>query len=451
MHASSITEPDRQGPGGMPVEIWGNVTKLLSLQDCCKLASTCQALWSLDLPRMVLPSALGKKILARGDGKVLDLQHLTEAVDGCQTSAACLICAALEWAAKRWANAQLLKVTIRSDNVRQLSHALAYTRLNDLAQLHELHVDIEEGTKLLVACELACSWLLTQASNIQVMHPHPTRAAPVFITQQRRHSLQPCAPVQVLNANVVHLNKFGRARGIKHLLLESPGLHCGRLSTALAALEQLQTLWLNDRKGPKPQTPGALQLNALTALRTVALDGLVPESIQLNEEGCELHVAQHSYPCIKDAVWDTVLPHLRSVWVSDSSAFVRALPSCLLKAEKLTRASLRVHRFGTTAAPVPLKGAVAQAGALAVQCKKDLHATVPADVAWQEVSLAATNVLDLQFEAVATFGETIPAFCFRHYYFKVGFPLSSAGQCSGWSNCLLLPTRACCWTYRGHH
>ena len=193
--------------------------------------------------------------------------------------------------------------------------------------------------------------------------------------------------MQVLNAKVVHLDTFGRARGIKHLMLKSPCLHCSRLSTALTALEQLQTLWLN--KGIEPHTPGALQLDALTALRTVALDGLVPESI-LIEEGCELHITQHSYQRIEDAVWDTVLPHLRSVWVSDSDAVVTALPSCLLKAEKLTRASLRVHRFGTTAAPVPLDGTLAQVDALVVQCK-DLHATVPADVTWCDVSLAASS------------------------------------------------------------
>ena len=52
MHAVTMTPPDRQGPGGMPVEIWGNVAKILSLQDCCRLASTCQQLWKLDLPHV---------------------------------------------------------------------------------------------------------------------------------------------------------------------------------------------------------------------------------------------------------------------------------------------------------------------------------------------------------------------------------------------------------------
>ena len=55
-----------------------------------------------------------------------------------RTSAACLICAALEWAVKRWATAQLLKITIRSDNVRQLLRALACTRPHDLAKLTEV-------------------------------------------------------------------------------------------------------------------------------------------------------------------------------------------------------------------------------------------------------------------------------------------------------------------------
>ena len=140
----------------------------------------------------------------------------------------------------------------------------------------QLHVETEEGDKLVSTCEVACSWLLTQASNIQVMHSHP-----VILQQYLSHgtgTLTTRALVQVLGASVIHLNSFGRARGIKHLLLQSTDFHCGRLSTALVVLGQLQTLWLNDPKGPVPQPPGALQLDALTALRTVALDGLVLES-----------------------------------------------------------------------------------------------------------------------------------------------------------------------------
>ena len=176
-------------------------------------------------------------------------------------------------------------------------------------------------------------------------------------------------------------------------------------------------------RGQCRDTPGALQLDALTALRTVALDGLVPESIQLME-GCELHITQHSQSCIEDAVWDTVLPHLRSVWLSDSCAVITALPSCLLRAGNLTRASLLVHSFGTAAAPVPLDGALAQVDGLVVQCK-DLHATVPADVAWRSVSLAASNMLDLRFEDVASFGSKIPMLCLRYGILPVCCPLSS--------------------------
>ena len=54
--------PKSDGPGGMPVEIWGKVATILSLQDCCRLASTCQQLWKLDLPHVVL----GERCPAQG-------------------------------------------------------------------------------------------------------------------------------------------------------------------------------------------------------------------------------------------------------------------------------------------------------------------------------------------------------------------------------------------------
>ena len=57
------------GPGGLPVEIWGSVAKFLSLRDCCKLASTCQQLWKLDVLRIVLVDLIapGKRSPAQGD------------------------------------------------------------------------------------------------------------------------------------------------------------------------------------------------------------------------------------------------------------------------------------------------------------------------------------------------------------------------------------------------
>ena len=55
----------------------------------------------------------------------------------------------------------------------------------------------------------------------------------------------PC--VQVMNAKVVHLDTFGRARGMP-LMLKSPCLH-SRLSTALTALGSCKPL----NKGIEPQ------------------------------------------------------------------------------------------------------------------------------------------------------------------------------------------------------
>ena len=237
----------------------------------------------------------------------------------------------------------------------------------------------------------------------------------------KRHTCNGVHLPQVLNAKVFRFDTFGRALGIKHLMLQLPTVRCGRLSPAISVLEQLQTLWLADPTKPAlQQTYGALQLSTLTALVTVALDGVVPESIE-RVEGCELHVTHYHAWAAEHTVWGTALHHLRSVAVSDRRYVVAALPSCLLGANSLARVSLLVHRFGTAAARLPLKGALAQAGELVVQCK-DLHATVPADVDWRKLSLAARNLLDLQFEDVASFGSDIPMLCLRYGVLPVCSP-----------------------------
>ena len=50
MHLPSI----RMARGGadspaLPVELWGHVASFLSLREACVLASTCRALWAMDL------------------------------------------------------------------------------------------------------------------------------------------------------------------------------------------------------------------------------------------------------------------------------------------------------------------------------------------------------------------------------------------------------------------
>ena len=112
--------------------------------------------------------------------------------------------------------------------------------------------------------------------------------------------------MQVLSADVVRINSFGAARGIKHLMLELLQLDCSRLSLSLAVLEQLQTLCVSVLKRPERQTAGALELTELQALRSVRLVELLPESIELGDS-CELHVVTHN-DCLKieHPVWDTV-------------------------------------------------------------------------------------------------------------------------------------------------
>ena len=55
-----------------PTEVWGRIASFLSLHQCCKLASTCRALWTMDLPYVFVP---GIKVLQEPErsGKVTAL------------------------------------------------------------------------------------------------------------------------------------------------------------------------------------------------------------------------------------------------------------------------------------------------------------------------------------------------------------------------------------------
>ena len=54
----------------------------------------------------------------------------------------------------------------------------------------------------------------------------------------------------------------------------------------------------------------------------------------------------------------------------------------------------------------------------------DLHAVVPAHVAWRDVSLAVQNVMDLRFEAVLSFADILPIFRFSYLTLQVCHRLS---------------------------
>ena len=228
------------------------------------------------------------------------------------------------------------------------------------------------------------------------------------------------APVlQVLFANGDLISTFGAARGIKHLVLQMRNPHCGHLSAAMSVLEQLQTLWLASNGGEVQQQTGALRLSALKSLQSLALKFIVPESISCNDS-CELHVELKFVWSMEHPVWDTVLSRLRTVQLFGGSTDLVALPSILLKAGNLTRAVVTVNQCGTATTPVPLGGHLAHVEELVLH-GKEVHAVVPAHVTWRNLLVAATH-MDLRFEAVASFGKAIPAFCFVFKTLQVRYP-----------------------------
>ena len=226
----------------------------------------------------------------------------------------------------------------------------------------------------------------------------------------------------MLFASGAHISSFGAARGIKHLVLKMRDPHCGYLSSAMSVLEQLETLWLADATGRKvqqQQTSGGLQLSALRNLRSTMLESIVPESISCSNS-CELHVDLEGVWSMEHPIWDTVLSHLRSVTLRGRSCDMVALPSILLKAGNLTRVNVMLKQCGTASAPLLLGGSLAHVEELVLDCV-ELHVVVPAHVTWRNIWVTTAH-LNLRFEAVAFFGEAIPAFCIEFKTLQVCFP-----------------------------
>ena len=170
-------------------------------------------------------------------------------------------------------------------------------------------------------------------------------------------------------------------------------------------------------------------------------------------ESCELHVKQLSQWGAVHSVWDAVKPRLRSVSLLCDDYVMRALPSIFHGAANLAMAWLEVEKVGTEGAPLHLRGPLADVKELVVKCTSDLHAIVPAHVAWRNVTLSAQNALDLHFEAVVSFANTIPAFCFRYFSLQVGCPWAVLGLCSllqyilAHQACSAFIRERCCWTW----
>lgn len=366
----------------LPDDIWERVASFLTLRESCTLASTCRALWVTDLPCVTLSR---KKEGATEDDPQWSAQGVLFAVliRNIISPAFVLLSvvytvAALAWAADRWTRAQKLDIQIWHGNARQLSKALAGNPPNGLAHLEEVflstvssaaiavlfllanclsvglqarqvHVHIDRGD-MLMGCEIACAWLLTQATNIKVYVP-PTRVSNLCY---ERRTLAAMFSAQVLNAHVNCLDVLGAARGIRHLLLDSPCVLGKNLSASLSVLEQLQTLSLvnvTNLGDEQQRASGALHLTALRNLQSVALDQIVPHSIQL-PKSCELHIVQRSPWRAEHMVWDTMLPHLRSVVLYIDNHQMSVVPSCLLNAGSLALALVLVDTFGTAAAPL---------------------------------------------------------------------------------------------------
>ena len=236
------------------------------------------------------------------------------------------------------------------------------------------------------------------------------------------------------------LHTFPAHQGIRHLVLTSLTADFTLLSAGLAALAQLQTLSLSTGADATwwqiTQLPKAgrlhLHLAPLQHLCSVHLTvtDIMPDSITLRDS-CDLHLTLFEKWSAVHAVWDNVLPSLRSVRLSCRHYSCRALPSILSLADNLVTAELHLNSFGTRQALLRLSGAIAHVKELYLCCSNGLHAIMPALVSWQKVTLAGTQPCSLTFESAETFAATVPASCFFFPSERVGTRFCGGFACLG--------------------
>ena len=133
-------------------EMWQHISNFLTLQEICKLSSTCKALWRLDLISVkvvresatpagrILAAPVHLAYLAKWCAQGLICQHVMHRHPSTSPPLTQLACvAALQWAAKRWGGARLLELDMRDMELNDLVAVLACgSPLHDLSGLHEV-------------------------------------------------------------------------------------------------------------------------------------------------------------------------------------------------------------------------------------------------------------------------------------------------------------------------
>ena len=224
-----------------------------------------------------------------------------------------------------------------------------------------------------------------------------------------------------LSIGAVGLPHLPSLAHIRHLQLDVCGENFSRLAPALSTLVTLQTLCLDGTRLDESDGPPAdLDLQALTQLESVMLDGIYPASLLL-PEGAALHAVAYSLDDASDSFWPTVVGALRSFTLATSERILTEedIPMWMLEPIKLDTFMVISKCFGKGCTDderfrqIELRGAFLRAESFCISCTDGIYVTVPGEHEWALVNMLSDQKLYVQLLDVAKFA-TCPEFVFRY-------------------------------------
>ena len=227
-----------------------------------------------------------------------------------------------------------------------------------------------------------------------------------------------------LSLDLVGLPYLPHLSHIQHLQLDVSGGAFPRLAPVLTTLVTLRTLYLEstETQGAQEEATG-LDLQILTELESVMLDGAMPSALTL-AEGTSLHVTVYSIEDACNGLWLSAGRALRSFTLQadgESIASEDEIPPWMLEPIRLETLVLALYSFGRgivegvlESGHIELQGAFMLTERMCFDCVEGLFVSVRRKHEWKLVNFHSCGRLDLEMMYPAHFVASCPAFSIRY-------------------------------------
>lgn len=198
---------------------------------------------------------------------------------------------------------------------------------------------------------------------------------------------------------------------LQHLQIRSTMKSIAKMVPEALNLQTLRTLCLERNRSLAASEDAGVALNlnleGLSQLDSVMLDGVTPASLILRE-GTALHVVSHSLIEAQSAVWHNAIGAMRSftlnAWGKDVSS--QELPGFLLLQNSLISVMIRCESLGTLEQPLLLQGPWLQLKRLSLICEDNISIVIgDGRLAWQQMVLCCNKTLNMRLVGIPMFAE----------------------------------------------